>query len=312
MQKHAPQLSDLIAKQKPEHDKFAEEHRQKKAKEEQAKQEASEKKYIQLKTNSCDSITTTASFLILKAMQEADGDDVSGCFGKSSSPKSSKTPMSPTKRKQALLDPIRRWNSFHSRDKKSNASVARSFEQFRRDYGKKMAAEAEQATSQIAAGLMGALPRVVALRNESLPQESKLIKQPTKETLAVEAGPGEKLRRSSLMSDDSGVRLSGGGKEEETKSDAKLNRQKSREKIRERWDPEKVKRCNDREKVESDEGKTKLVRRKTKEKLTIDKEPTAKPRRWSDRDDDENIKVEIDGTSIIVGLSSSEAEEEER
>lgn len=372
MRKHTTQLSELIEKQRSDHDRFRAEYQQKLAKEEKARQEkieAEEKKYIQMKTNSCDNITSTASFIAMKAMQESDSEDVSGCFGKSSSPKSSKIPMSPTRRKQALLDPIRRWNSFHSRDKRSSASVVRSFEQFRRDYGKKIAAcdvDLPANASMTATGLMGALPRVVALRNESLPQEnlvadssSKTIKQ-VKDSLTVERFP-EKMRTLSHgdVSEtlqgkrwDSGIKLMQqiskerllmekeetskqrrwSDREEETISSddkcketgenlGKLTKQKTKEKVsKEKVETIKFRRWSDKDENEFDDEKIKnenlkkLIRRKTKEKLMVEKEAASeKARKWSDKDeDDEKLKVEIDDNSTcVVGLTSSEVEDDE-
>lgn len=310
MHKHTLQLAELIEKQKLDHERLRAEYQQKLAKEEKARKEkieGEEKKYMQAKMNSCDSITTTAAFLALKSMQDSDSEDVSGCFGKSSSPKSSKTPMSPTRRKQALLDPIRRWNSFHSRDKRSSASVARSFEQFRRDYGKKMVTcdvDIPVNTSITASGLMGALPRVVALRNESLPQEnvvsdpsSKLAKTPSKDTLSVERGYHEKMR--TLSHGDVSETLEG----KRWDSGMKLMQQIRRERLStEKEEQNKQWHWSDREDdivqiddkckeiaASSPENVGKLSKPKVKEKVLKEKGETIKFRRWSDKDENESL-----------------------
>lgn len=138
MRKHAPQLAELIEKQRSEHERYYREYHQKLASREREKEKpCSAEKYLQLKTTSYESITSTASFLAFKFSRDSEEDEVLGCFGKTVE-RSSKATVSPTRRRQALLDPIRRWNSFHSRDKKSNPRVVEQFEKFQKECAKEI------------------------------------------------------------------------------------------------------------------------------------------------------------------------------
>lgn len=204
MRKHAIQLADYIDKQRDERKQCLIEYQKQLAKNSRAQEESNKNlidDYNRLKTNSCESITNAATLVLRAALNEdLDPENVSGCFGRVSSAKSIRPPSSPTKRRQALLDPIRRWNSFHMRDRKTNSNTVRSFEQFRRDYtrtGGNFGEEQTSSPSMAASGLMGAVPRVLALRNEYLPSETVITEHQNRQSrkqLSVDFEPVEKAR----------------------------------------------------------------------------------------------------------------------
>lgn len=346
MRKHATQLADLIDIQKDERERCLYEYRQKVAKKEKEKQAEKTNTvgdYNRLKTSSCESIANTATFLLRAGLRDdVDPESVAGCFGKVAASKIIRSPGSPTKRKQALLDPIRRWNSFHMRDKKTNISVIKSFEQFRRDYAKKKdPADDDQPSSPSMAvtGLMGALPRVIALRNEFLPADTNAIEMPVtqnKKQLSVDVEPLEKMR--TLSQGDVGktipLNLVGSLREEITLTrqiTKKLLLEAKRNSSKELYEDLKLKessssghcesgqtdkdvfRSRTRSEGESDEKEKtirespkKLVRKKTKESLSVSK--TEKPRRWSDRDETEKLEVEVEARNAISTRSSTSSD----
>ncbi|KAK6645110.1 hypothetical protein RUM43_001386 [Polyplax serrata] len=303
MQKHAHQLAEYIDKQKNERERCLVEYKNR------LEKKKNETKRSKNKADICDEVTGHGVQVL--GTENEDGPElVSGCFGRVANTRTVRPPPSPTKRRQALLDPIRRWNSFHMRDRKSNPSAVKSFEQFRREYTK--AAGPAETDKTTPAGLMGALPRVLALRSECHPMDTSATSDQnqcvTRKQLSVEFDPATKAR--TLSQGDVGRTLSEASREGMT-----LTRQITRELLLAakrnsskeliagskdnsedslKLDKDEVRHRTRSEGEEVDgtlttprERLQKSIRKKVKDSVT-----TEIPRRWSERDEYDGKETE--------------------
>ena len=352
MRKHASQLADYIDKQKDLREKcliqYQKQVLEKKKEKDAERGDGTKDDYNSFKTNSCESIANAATFVLRAGWGDEGGgpDSMSGCFGRPSKWKNNaRTPASPTKRTKNLLDPIRRWNSFHMRDRKTTPSQMKSLEEFRREFSTEKdgsAVENVAATPSMAAtGLMGALPRVLALRSEYHPSDITMTEtMQNKKQLSVETEHVEKSRAFSQgdvgktlplhlseLRKENGMTLTkqvtrdlllpskrnSNNKDSNVSDDGKSsNEGKKSEKVLKGCATEPARSRTRSEGGKDDKDKMmrsspkKLMRKKTKENLYANSMQGDKPRRWSERDDEsEKLVVEIGGKCATYSRLSS-------